>query len=115
MFRIASAAALAFVMLQQPQQAPASAPGPVTPPKLLSSDTPALAQCKGITAAEVKLQFTVDAQGSAKDVKVLTSPGDSQSACALATIAAYQYLPAMQDGKPVAVRIVLTINVTPSN
>lgn len=110
MFRIAFPALLALGSLQVPQPPP-NAPGPITPPKLLSGSSAPAAACKGIPAGEVKVQFVVTAQGKAEDVKVLASPSDAVSTCARAMVGAYQYVPAMQDLKPVAVQIVLTINV----
>lgn len=112
MFRIVFAAALGLAAWQAQQAAPANIPGPITPPKLLSSDTHAHPECDGIQPAEVKLQFTVTADGVAKDAKVLASPSPAHSACAIALVNAYQYLPAMQDGKAVNVQLVLTLSIT---
>lgn len=118
MLRIAFAAVLAlaaFQQQQQPQQPPANMPGPIAPPKLLTNDNSAAPACKGVTPGEVKLQFTVSAEGVAKDIKVLASPSEAQGACARALVSAYQYVPAMQDGKPVVIQLILTIHIGPSN
>jgi len=91
---------------------PPNIPGPVTPPKLLSDDEDRVVpQCAGITAAEVKLEFVVTTEGAAKDIHVLVSPSAKHSACAVATIRSSSFLPAMRDGQPLEVKMVLTLNV----
>lgn len=114
MIRIAFAAALGLGLLQQPQQqpvAPTNVISPITPPKVLSSDGPVPAVCKDLAPADVKVQLTVTTDGVAKDVKVLSSPTDAHGTCAVALINSYKFLPAMQDGQAVEIRLVLTMNV----
>ena len=111
---VMGAACLAQSPADQPAQAqpPANLPPPVTPPKVLSGDEDRIVpQCAGITYAEVKLELVVTVDGDAKEIHVLESPSEKHSACAVETVRGYKFLPAMQDGNPVQIKMILTISV----
>lgn len=55
--------------------------------------------------AEVVLEFTIDVQGQVRDAKVVTSASPAFDAAALEAAAHLRFSPALQAGKPVAVRI----------
>jgi hypothetical protein len=90
---------------------PPQIPSPTTRPALLSGYDLVPEQCKGVTTAEVKIEFVVSTAGDPTEVHVLTSPSDKHSACAMEMIHGYKYLPAMRDGKAVAVKLILTLTV----
>jgi len=97
----------------QPAQVapPANLPPPVTPPKILSGDDRVPPQRVGVASAEVKVELVVTADGDAKEIHVLNTPGEKQGACAVETVRGYKFLPAMQDGNPIQIKMILTINL----
>lgn len=96
---------------QEPVLPPANLPSPVTPPKILSGEDRVIPQCAGITPADVKLEFIVTVDGDAKEIHVLESPSDKHSACATEMVRGTKFLPAMQDGNAVQIKMVLTLSV----
>ncbi|HEY5329218.1 MAG TPA: energy transducer TonB [Acidobacteriaceae bacterium] len=97
----------------QPAQVapPQNLPSPVTPPKVLSGDDRVPPQCAGLASAEVKVEFVVTTDGDAREIHVLESPSAKQGVCAVETVRGYKFLPAMQDGNPVQIKLVLTIDL----
>jgi Gram-negative bacterial TonB protein C-terminal len=91
---------------------PPDIPGRIASPKILgvNEDVPLL-QCAGVTPAKVTLQFVVTIEGDAKEIKVLESPSEKHSACAVNTVQRTKFSPATQDGKPVKIKMVLTLNI----
>jgi Gram-negative bacterial TonB protein C-terminal len=104
---VMSAACLA----QSAPAPPQNLPPPVSPPKVLSGDDLVPPQCVGLASAEVKVEFVVTTDGDAKEIHVLQSPSEKQGVCAVETVRGYKFLPAMQDGNPVQIKLVLTITL----
>ena len=92
-------------------QPPEDLPPPVSPPKVLSGDDLVPLQCVGVASAEVKVEFVVTTDGDAKEIHVLESPSEKQGVCAVETVRGYKFLPAMQDGNPVQIKMILTITL----
>jgi len=90
---------------------PQNLPSPVSPPKVLSGDDLVPPQCVGLASAEVKVEFVVTTDGDAKEIHVLQSPSLKQGVCAVETVRGYKFLPAMQDGNPVQIKMILTIEL----
>ena len=95
-----------------PAAPPPQMPGPITPPSLLEASDKPIPQCVGLSSAAVKIEFVVNTSGDPGDVHVVDSPSDKHSACAVEIIRAYKYVPAMRDGHPIAIKLVLTLNVS---
>jgi hypothetical protein len=92
-------------------QPPENLPQPVSPPKILSGDDLVPPQCVGLASAEVKVEFVVTTDGDAKEIHVIESPSEKQSVCAVETVRGYKFLPAMQDGNPVQIKMILMIEL----
>jgi hypothetical protein len=90
---------------------PQNLPPPVSPPKVLSGDDLVPPQCVGLASAEVKVEFVVTTDGDAKEIHVLESPSQKQGVCAVETVRGYKFLPAMQDGNPVQIKMIMTITL----
>ena len=90
---------------------PPNLPPPVTPPKILSGDDLIPPQCVGVASAEVKVEFVVTTDGDAKEIHVLETPSEKQGVCAVETVRGYKFLPAMKEGNPVPIKMILTITL----
>src|SRR5258708_3774388 len=86
-----------------PLRAP-EAPAPLLPPRLIE---PVVAEYPPGRAGAVRvvLQLDVDVQGKPANLSVLTPPQPGFDEAALAAAQKLRFEPAMQGGKPVAVRI----------
>jgi protein TonB len=56
-----------------------------------------------------RIGIIVDREGKPEDVHVIQSGGRAFDAKAIAAVKEYRFKPAMQDGKPVAVRVVVYV------
>lgn len=63
---------------------------------------------KGVEA-DVVVEFTVDVDGRTKDAKVGAMPQKGFEQSALAAVEKARFKPAMKDGKPVAIRLRVTL------
>jgi len=90
---------------------PSNAPSTVSPPRVVSGDDVIPPQCAGVASAEVQVELVVTAEGDPKDIRVLENPDEKQRACAVETVRGYKFLPALRDGNPVPIKMVLTINL----
>jgi len=85
-----------------------SAPTLVYGPEAEFSDEARRAKYQG----DVDVVCIVDANGNVQNPHVLRDPGMGLAANALAAIKTYRFKPAMKDGKPVAVKIVVEVGFT---
>ena len=101
------AAALAAAGGPPPATDQAQAPAPVRPPAVVhrvDAVYPPQALASG-RQADVTLELTVGADGKVSDVRVTSSGGADFDASAIAAISQWQFTPALEGDKPVAVRI----------
>jgi TonB family protein len=79
--------------------------GGVTPPKLVDSPDPAYGGVDGTAVVQV----IVGADGKVKEAKVTKSLSPKSDANALKAIKRWKFRPALKDGQPVAVQIMIEI------
>src|SRR5205085_2659650 len=81
------------------------------PQKIYSPDPPYTQQAtKARLEGPVVLQVVVKPDGTAGNVKVLQGLGKGLDESAQQTVATWRFKPGLKDGKPVAVRVNITIN-----
>ena len=85
-----------------------SAPQLIYGPEAEFSDEARRAKYQG----DVDVVCIVDANGNVQNPRVLRDPGMGLAANALAAIRTYRFKPAMEHGKPVAVKIVVEVGFT---
>jgi TonB family protein len=117
---VALAASCACAQQVAPSPAPATPDAPklyhigsgVSAPTILYA-APAIfseeARAKKITG-DCLISLIVDAQGMPQDPKVIQKLGHGLDEQALASVNQYRFEPAMKDGKPVPVRIIMKVN-----
>jgi TonB family protein len=85
--------------------------GPITPPEVISKVVPSYpvdSKTNKIMGAVVA-ELLIDDTGAVREVEIKKSPADDLAMAAIDALEQWRFAPATMDGKPVAVRYIVTV------